>query len=134
MRIGLDLTLKLLKVPFMKGAQLKPPTRAVSLLLATLIFGLGLASVYPDLHEAFHHKAPCENSCHGHRQESESGDDGHICGVTLLQTGAILHIDLPALDVVASQKSSPAALSGHSPAQVSFLLPPSRAPPIAGIV
>lgn len=63
--------------------------RAVlALILAFVVFGLSLAAVYPELHQALHaDDGQCQ---HDEPPSKPCPDDGHICGVTLLLTGSYL--------------------------------------------
>lgn len=122
-----------MKVAFMSKVMTENARRAVGLLLIALIFGLGLASVYPDLHRALHGANSCASDC-SDKPGGDSGDEGHICGVTLLQTGAVFCADSAAAKTVGPCVEVLEHVNGASAARASFILPPSRAPPIAGIV
>jgi len=129
----LDQQRLLLKVTFVSNAAIEKIQRTVGLLLIALIFGLGLASVYPDLHRALHHDNECASHC-DEIPDDDSQDEGHICGVTLLQTGAIFFANILTLEVVGPLVEVVQNFSGASIAQASFTLPLGRAPPIVGTV
>ncbi|HKK17462.1 MAG TPA: DUF2946 family protein [Opitutales bacterium] len=117
----------------MKKAVIAYSRRATGLLLIALVFLMGMAGANPDLHQALHaehcHSAGCETST---EHDSEKGE--HICGVTLLQTGALLLVDSPVFEPIGSVRERVESFETATFARVSFSLPQGRAPPIAGIV
>jgi len=107
--------------------------RVISSALVALVLMLGLASVYPDLHEALHMDSECGAQCQGHT-EQDSEETEHSCAVTLLQTGVLIYIDGPQLKAATTLVEFINHSEGIYVLQSSFCLPLGRAPPIAGIV
>jgi len=107
--------------------------RFVGLLLVALILVMGMAGANPDLHRALHtahcHAGSCEKS-----PESEPEDSDHICGVTLLQVGAIFIVDSPVIESLGTLAELVEHYTSKPFTVESFSLPQGRAPPIAGIV
>jgi hypothetical protein len=130
---GLDGSISLVKVPFMNKAQQRFTQRAVGLLLMALILVMGMAGVSPDLHRALHQGVDCAGECQSHPTEGPE-ENGHICGVTLLQTGALLQIALPAPETLGTVREVLQSVDETPVSAPHLWLPRGRAPPIAGIV
>ena len=133
MRFLLDRHDNLMKVAFMRRPHINATHRPLALLLAILIFGLGLASVYPKLHWAMHGKHNCASHCEEGGDDAPQEDAAHVCGVTLLQTGAVFNsCDVPVREAIGLIAEISVIYVRPYFAQGSYTLPPGRAPPIAG--
>jgi hypothetical protein len=117
----------------MNKAKRQLARRSTGLVLIALVLLMGLAGVSPELHAALHDVSGCVDHCDDHRHE-DSEDKEHVCGVTLLQTGAILLIDEPALTAIGYVCSSIEGAEVQAYPAAWRHLPQGRAPPIAGIV
>lgn len=117
----------------MNKAQREFTQRSVGLLLIALILLLGLAGTSPDLHRALHQGIGCASECESHPTGTPE-ESAHICGVTLLQTGALFQVELPVLDALGSVQELLIHFDEKPFTVVHIRLPQGRAPPIAGIV
>lgn len=103
--------------------------------MAVLVLLLSLATVSPALHEVLHGNEDCEHHCESHQEDSpDSGENAHICAVTILDTGATapVIIQLPTrIDTVLTSVSISAESiwSGQAPLRQS-----ARAPPTVNVV
>lgn len=104
--------------------------KAVSLLLAAMIFGLGLASVYPDFHEALHFDSDCQSECEQESQDAPLGHTEHSCAVTWLQAGTTLSFDLDLPSLGLATRTSHQAHQVECVRTTRIALYHSRAPPI----
>jgi hypothetical protein len=120
----------------MKPKQPKLPTRITALALVLMVFVLGLASVYPELHGALHVDDACATDCGKPAKNDEpgSGEHSHSCAVTLLQAATIFYVDRPIFDTIGKLLAFVERSDSRYTQRAPFSLPSGRAPPIAGIV
>ena len=114
----------------------KQVTRWISGSLAVLLLLLTLATNSPALHEWLHaDQNTCEHHCHGHHDEAPDSDQkGHVCAVTLLDTGttAPITIGLPKpTNLIVSPLSLEAASLWHDQAPIEVS---ARGPPTVSVV
>ncbi|MFU8848169.1 MAG: hypothetical protein ACNA77_05570, partial [Opitutales bacterium] len=102
-------------------------------LLVAMILLLGLASTYPALHSALHDNSSCSNQCEQDTDE-DSGDGGHLCGVTLMQIGALLGDHFPCLNALELLSVNLKPANEATVTYASYRLPKSRAPPMVGML
>jgi len=129
----LDARSLLVKVTCMNKALKRYARRTTGLLLIALVFLLGMAGANPDLHRTLH-SADCPTGSCEKSPDQDSEDSEHICGVTLLQTGALFLIESPVFEPVGFLRERVERFETAALANVPFCLPQGRAPPIAGIV
>jgi hypothetical protein len=117
----------------MSNAIKKHASRVTGLVLIALLVLLGMAGANPDLHQMLHtghcHTGGCDSSSDQHSDDIE-----HICGVTLLQTGAVFLIEPPVFKCAGSVRERAECFKTAVFAGTSLHVPQGRAPPVVGIV
>lgn len=111
-----------------------PFRKATALLLAAVVFLLGLAAVSQDIHGKLHANDGCHSETSGsseHHHDSTEGHD-HYCAVTILQFGAIWTLSPIILGAVAGTINY-AVEAPELSTLLLLALPGNRGPPIVDI-
>lgn len=117
----------------MNKAQRQMAHHCVAMTLVALILMMGMAGANPDLHRALHADSNCLSACE-HSEDSQPDESAHSCGVTMLQIGAVFHMEPPALERLGKALEAIETCDESFCCATSISLPQGRAPPIAGIV